>query len=75
MDDKLVELVTATPRPSDEETRSKALETLLEPMKTDDKAEETKATDTKVKGLDMMNGSANKQATVEDDNGMKTIDI
>jgi cell wall assembly regulator SMI1 len=75
MDDKLVELVTATPRQSDEEKRLKALETLLEPMKTDDKAEETKSTDTKLKELDMMNGSANKQATVEDDNGMKTIDI
>jgi cell wall assembly regulator SMI1 len=60
MDGKLVEIATATPRSSEEEKRLKALETLLEPMKTDDKAEETQPTDTNIKGLDMMNGSAKK---------------
>jgi hypothetical protein len=73
MDEKLVEI--GTPRASDEEKRQKALETLLEPVTLDDKVETTMTTDTNLNSLGMMNGNAKKQATVEDDNGMKEINI
>jgi cell wall assembly regulator SMI1 len=73
MDEKLVEI--GTPRASDEEKRQKTLETLLEPVTLDDKVETTMTTDTNLNGLGMMNGNAKKQATVEDDNGMKEINI
>jgi cell wall assembly regulator SMI1 len=73
---KLVEI--ATPRASDEEKRQKALEVLLEPVKLDDRIENNKV-DLSYKGMELMNGDMNgnakKQATVENDHGMKTIDI
>lgn len=68
----LVEI--GTPRASDEEKRIKAMESLLDPPPTKDdkenvKADSTSAADSK------LNGNATKQATVEDDSVMKTIEI
>jgi cell wall assembly regulator SMI1 len=60
-----------TPRESDEKKRAETLETLLEPVVIDDD-KENKAEDTSDSKL---NGTAKKQATVEDDNVMKTIEI
>jgi cell wall assembly regulator SMI1 len=65
---KLVEV--STPRASDEEKRSKTLESLLEPVTLEDNKENAKAGDS----VKPINGSVQKQATVEDDS-MKTIEI
>lgn len=74
LDGKLVEI--ATPRPSDEEKRSKALETLLEPATLDGKVEKTKIANANLEGLEIMNGDT-KRATMKDDDGVKIkpIDI
>jgi len=68
---KLVEV--STPRGSDEEKRSKDLSTMMEPVSLDDENKENAQIG--AKGLGLMNGKAEKQATVEEDNGMKTIEI
>jgi cell wall assembly regulator SMI1 len=70
---KLVEV--GTPRPSEDGKGAKALENLLEPITPDDHKENSKIGDSSTKDLELVNGSGNKQATVEDDNCMKTIDI
>jgi len=70
LNSKLVEV--STPRGSDEEKRAKALETPMEHVTLDDDKENT--TDG-TQGLGLMNGNAKKQAMVEEDNGMKTIEI
>jgi len=68
--EKLVEV--ETPRPSEDQKSNKTLDSLLEPVSSDDDKENTKAGDSNTKG--MANGGA-KKATVEDDNTMKTIEI
>lgn len=72
--EKLVEV--ETPRPSEDETKNKTLESLLEPVTLDDNKENAKSGDSnsKLQGLGLVNGTA-KNATVEDDTTMKTIEI
>jgi cell wall assembly regulator SMI1 len=70
---KLIEI--GTPRPSEDGKGTKVLETLLEPITPDDHKEDSKLVDFPSKDLGLANGGANKRATVEDDIGMKTIDI
>jgi cell wall assembly regulator SMI1 len=70
--EKLVEV--ETPRPSeDQKSPNKALEALLSPVSLEDNKENTKNSDANVKHQALSNGS--KQATVEDDTTMKTIEI
>lgn len=78
--EKLVEV--ETPRPSEDLQKSakkpkspeqeKALESLLEPISLDDNKENAKTSE--VKTSELPNGDA-KKAKVEDDDGMKTIEI
>jgi cell wall assembly regulator SMI1 len=76
---KLVGVTPAsTPRASDEEKRSKTLEALLAPAPAiEGKGKENvKISEVKTADIALMNGSAHKQATVEDDDKeMKTIEI
>jgi len=73
--EKLVEV--ETPRPSEDEVKkNKTLESLLEPVALDDKENSGDGdSNSKPQGLGLVNGSAAKKATVEDDNTMKTIEI
>jgi len=72
LNNKLVEV--STPRGSDEEKRSEDIATTMEPMSLDDDENKENAK-VSAKGLGLMNGKAEKHATVEEDNGMKTIEI
>ncbi len=70
--EKLVEV--ETPRPSEEEkSNKKTLEALLEPVTLDDDKENAKVGDTITKSRGLTNGA--KNATVEDETTMKTIEI
>jgi len=70
--DKLVEV--ETPRPSEDQKQNKALESLLAPVTLDDDKENSKSGPLNATGLGLMSGNA-KQATVEDDATLKTIEI
>jgi cell wall assembly regulator SMI1 len=77
---KLVEI--GTPRASDEAKRSKVMSTLLDQVTLDDEKENVKLDSTpsrdsksEIKDIKLTNGNAKKQAMVEDESAMKTIEI